>query len=109
MYEIPLKNTPNQEVSVTIGGIFYTIRLKYYSPDNNEGIMFSQIKLGNNDWYGAVRLVPNQALLPYKYQVINGNFYLVCLDNEYPNYKKFGKEHKLIYLSNTELEIFEGK
>lgn len=103
MYLVPLKNTPNQELSVTINGVFYTIRLRYWSPDNKEGIMFASVKVGDNDWTGATRCVPNQALIPYQYLSEQGNFYFICSDKQYPDYKKFGVEHRLAFLDNNEI------
>lgn len=103
MYLIPLKNTPNQELSVTINGIFFTIRLRYWSPDGNDGIMFSQVKVGDKDWTGATRCIPNQTLIPYQYLSGQGNFYFICTDKAYPDYKKFGVEHRLVYLDEDEI------
>lgn len=104
MYLIPLKNTPNQELSVTIDGIFYTIRLRYWSPDAKEGILFASVKVGENDWTGATRCVPNQSLIPYDHLATTGNFYFVCSDNAYPDYKKFGVEHRLVFLTRDEID-----
>lgn len=106
MYLIPLQQTPCQEFSVTIDDVFYQIRLRYWSPDNKDGIMFSQVKVGNNEWTASTRCVARQGLIPYKYQTNGGNFYFVCTDNDYPNYTKFGVEHKLVFLSDEELEGF---
>ena len=106
MLIIPLQQTPCQELSVTIDGVFYQIRLRYWSPNNQEGIIFSQVKVGEKEWTASTRCVSYQGLIPYKYQTNGGNFYFVCTDNDYPNYNKFGVEHKLIYLSNSELEEF---
>lgn len=105
MYLIPLKNTPNQELSVTINGVFYTIRLRYWSQNaQTEGIMFAQVKVGDNDWTGSTRCVPNQSLIPYGYLSTEGNFYFICSDNHYPDYKKFGVEHRLVFLSQEEID-----
>lgn len=104
MYLIPLKNTPNQELSVTIDGIFYTIRLRYWSPDGKDGILFAQVKVGDNDWTGSTRCVPNESLIPYDYLAPNGNFYFICSDNHYPDYNKFGVEHRLVFLTSDEIE-----
>ena len=103
MYIIPLEQTPNQEFSVTIDDVFYQIRLRYWSPDN-EGVIFSQVKVGDNEWTGSTRCVPYQSLIPYTYQTNGGNFYFICTDNHYPDYTKFNVEHKLIYMTNEELE-----
>lgn len=104
MYLIPLKNIPNQELSVTIDGVFYTIRLRYWSPDGVDGILFSSVKVGENDWTGATRCVPNEPLIPYEYLATTGNFYFICSDNHYPDYKKFGVEHRLVFLTADEIE-----
>lgn len=104
MYVIPLKQTPCQEFSVTIDGVFYQIRLRYWSPDNKDGVIFAQVKVGDNEWLGSTRCVPSQPLIPYKHQTRGGNFYFICSDEQYPDYNKFGVEHILIYLSNEELE-----
>lgn len=104
MYLIPLQQTPAQEFSVTIDGVFYQIRLRYWSPDSKNGIMFAQVKVGDNEWTASTRCVARQGLIPYEYQTSGGNFYFLCTDNDYPNYQKFGVEHRLIYLSDAELE-----
>lgn len=103
MYIIPLEQTPNQEFSVTINNVFYQLRLRYWSPDNENGIIFSQVKVGDNDWTGSTRCVPNQPLIPYKYQTNGGNFYFICSDNQYPDYNKFGVEHILVFANDEEL------
>lgn len=103
MYLIPLKQTPNQELSVTINGIFFIIRLRYWSSDGENGIMFNQVKVEDKDWTGSTRCVPNQALIPYQYLSDSGNFYFICSDNQYPDYKKFGVEHRLVFLDEKEI------
>jgi hypothetical protein len=108
MYLIPLQQTPCQELSVTIEGIFYQIKLRYWSPDGQNGVIFSQVKVGDNPWSGSTRCVPFQGLIPYKYQTNGGNFYFVCTDYDYPDYKKFGIEHRLIFLNDTELKEIEN-
>lgn len=107
MYLIPLKNTPSQELSVTIDGIFFTIRLRYWSPDGDNGIIFAQVKIGDGEWTGSTRCMPNQSLIPYQYLSGYGNFYFLCSDGQYPDYNKFGVEHRLVYLNQDEIaEVF---
>lgn len=108
MYIIPLKQTPNQELSVTIDGIFYTIRLRSWTSAGGESIIFSSVKIGDNEWIGATRCVPNQALIPYQYLSSQGNFYFICTDKAYPDYKKFGVEHRLVFLDNKEIAEING-
>lgn len=106
MLEIPLKDIPNQELSVTINGYLYGIRLRYYAPlEDVEGIMFIRMKLGDSqEWRGSVRCLPNQLVMPYTYLTQGGNFLWICQDDEYPNYTKFGTLHKLVFLTNEEIE-----
>lgn len=108
MYLIPLKQTPCQELSVTLNGVFFIIRLRYWSPDGENGIVFAQVKVGDKDWTGSTRCIPNQALIPYQYLSGNGNFYFICSDGEYPDYNKFGVEHRLVYLDNQEIAELEN-
>lgn len=107
MYLIPLNKTPSQELSVTINGVFFTIRLRYWSNDD-KGIIFSQVKVGDKDFTGSTRCVPNQPLIPYDYLSGSGNFYFICSDNQYPDYNKFGEEHRLVFLDETEIAELEN-
>lgn len=104
MIEVPLKQIPCQELNITIDNIRYGLRLRYFSSDNETGITFVQIKIGDGDYSGDIRCMPNTRLIPYDYQCEGGNFYWLCTDAEYPNYEKFGVDHRLVYLTDAEKE-----
>lgn len=49
------------------------------------------------------RMLPDAPLIPYEY-LENGNFVMLCDDEEYPNYSSFGNTQTLVYVTTAELE-----
>lgn len=97
MFNIPLQAIPNQSLSVQIDQKTYDIRIK-----DCGNIMALDIAVDNIDIILGVRTVPNNLIIPYRY-LENGNFFITSLDDEYPDWRRFGLDQFLIYASQAEL------
>ena len=98
VYKIPIKNTPNQELTTSIGNVFYKIDLRTIQENtymsvwaNGEPLFYSQL------------CVPNEYVNPYNYLSTNGKFYFSCLDNEYPFFKAFNNTQELLFFTTDEV------
>lgn len=98
MLLVPIKNIPNQVFSITLNGVGYRIMLRTIQEltfmsvwVNNEALFYNQI------------CTPNNWVNQYNYISVNGKFYFYSLDEEYPNYKKFGVTQALYFLTPEEV------
>jgi len=98
MYKIPIKNVPNQELTTSIGNVFYKIDLRTIQENtymsvwaNGELLFYSQL------------CVPNEYINPYNYLSLNGKFYFSCLDNEYPFFTNFNNTQELLFYTTEEV------
>jgi len=97
MQEIALSNIPNQSLSVRLEDAQYDITLKAC-----DGVMGVTIVRDNEVLISNVRAVCGVGLLPYRY-LEEGNFFIDTLDDELPDYTKFGISQSLIYVTQAEL------
>lgn len=97
MLNIPLQAIPNQSLSVQIDQKTYDIRLR-----DCGNIMAVDIAIDNVDIVLGVRAVPQNFIIPYRY-LENGNFFITSLEDEYPDWRRFGLDQFLIYASQAEL------
>lgn len=98
MYNISLANTPNQKFTYVVGDNLFTVELRTIQEltfasifVNGEALLYSQL------------CIPNNFINLYRYISAGGKFYFKCVDNEYPNYKKFGGAHQLLFYTEDEL------
>lgn len=102
MQLIDLQNVPNQAFSITLNNVNYrfavrTIQdLTFISVWRNDEVLF----------YNQI-CVPNGFIDPYNYVSDNGKIFFRCLDEEYPNYKRFGITQWLYYMTKEEVEEYE--
>ena len=97
MKTINITATPNQSLSVQIDSLRYDIRLK-----ETNGIMSIDLARDNIDIVIGSRLVAGQPVISYLYQE-DGNFFLSTMNDDLPDYTKFGVSQFLYYFTATEL------
>lgn len=98
VYNIAIKNVPNQEFTTAIDNVFYRVDLRTIQ----ENTYMSVWANGELLFYNQL-CVPNEYVNPYKYLSINGRFYFSCLDNEYPFFKNFNNTQKLLFYTTDEV------
>lgn len=99
-YEIPLTQTPSQLLGVTLAGVSYILRLR-----GGAGVTLMDVDVGGERILSGAKCLPNQKILPYPHLTLGGNFYFWCRDNEFPDYTKFGGDHRLLFLTDDEIEL----
>lgn len=97
MLEIDLVAIPNQSLSVRLENNQYNISII-----ETRGCMSITIIKNNEMVIQNVRAVGGVLLIPYRY-LETGNFFIDTLDNDLPDYTKFGISQSLVYISQAEL------
>lgn len=97
-YEIPIDKLPSQILGVTLEGAGYFLQLR----DVN-GLVLADIEVNGTKVISGAKCLPNQKIMPYGHLTAGGNFYFYCQDNEYPDYTKFGADHRLLFLTDAEI------
>lgn len=96
-----LEAIPNQEFSIRLEDLRYTIRLNSVAPDCMVATIYREDVL----IIAGVRCVAGTVLLPYSYlEGTGGNFIFETPNDEIPDYAEFGARHQLLYLTVSELE-----
>lgn len=98
MLNIPLQSIPNQSFTTTLDGNIYNISI-----NETSGTMSISINRNNIPIILGSRMVSGYIIIPYKY-LMNGNFFLLTENNEYPYYTLFGVNQFLIFASKSELQ-----
>ena len=98
MLLVPIKNIPNQVFSITLNGVGYRIMLRTI-----QGLTFMSVWVNNEALFYNQICTPNNWVNQYNYISVNGKFYFYCLDEEYPNYEKFGITQALYFLTPEEV------
>ena len=99
MYLIELNEIPNQTFTIMIENVNHRVELRtiqnatYMSVWANGEILF----------YNQL-CTPNAFVNPYNYVSNGGKFFFKCTDDEYPNYKLFGKTQQLYFYSKDEVD-----
>lgn len=67
--------------------------------------MFADIALDGQPILTGQRIIPNQLIIPYKFLSGSGNFVLTTMNDELPDYKRFGIDQEFFYLTPEEIGI----
>lgn len=102
MINISLSAIPNQSLTIQLDGFVYDLTFK-----ETNGVMSAWIIRDNLPIVQGLRLVGNSPMLPYLYQEA-GNFALLTLNNDYPDFNQFGTTQNLVYLSQSELDVIRA-
>lgn len=104
MQVIALSAVQNQQFTVTLDNNRYEIAI-YLTDD----VMCCDINCNDVQLTTGMRAQPGAPLIPFQFlQGLNGNFFIVTSDDDYPNYNDFGTTQYLIYLSYVEF-VAAGK
>ena len=102
MQLIQLNNVPNQVFSIVLNDVDYRIAVRTIQGFT----LISVWRSGEILFYNQL-CAPNGFVDPYDYVSQNGKLYFKCLDDEYPNYNKFGNTQNLYYLTPEEVKEYE--
>lgn len=98
MLQIPLQALPNQAFSVLLENVQYDFRIEV---TNN--VMAAEIFRNNELVISGQRIVAGFPIIPYLY-LENGNFVLLTMNEDYPDYTQFGITQFLIFANQAEIE-----
>lgn len=98
MQTIELQKIPNQQFSLIVDDKTFLVQLRTI-----QDLTFANIFLDGEPLLYSQLCTPNNFINLYRYISAGGKFYFKCVDNEYPNYKKFGGAHQLLFYTEDEL------
>lgn len=97
MIQIQVQAIPNQTLTASLSGNFYQIAL-----NQTLDALCATIYVNNILVISGVRIVAGAPIIPYQY-LENGNFALLTMDDELPNYLQLGVTQSLVFASMIEL------
>lgn len=97
MRNIPITQDPNQDLTVRLDDTRYGLRLKAVN-----GVMVVDVSIDGVTVLTGSRVLAGEPLIPYEY-LQEGNFILLTINDELPDYTQFGVTQSLVYLSPAEL------
>lgn len=100
MRQVNLLAVPNQALSVSIDGVLWNLRVV-----QARNCMAVDVSRNGEMLILGQRIIPNSPILPYRYLSTYGNFAILTLRDEFPNWKRFGIDQSMIYVSASELGI----
>ena len=98
MQQIPIQALPNQSFSVILDGNQWDWTIELV----NDAIAVT-LALNGNTVISGLNIVGGMRIIPSEYEEA-GNFVLVTLNQQVPDYTQFGTGQNLIYLSAVELD-----
>lgn len=98
MYKVDLRKTPNQELTFIVDSDAFRVQLRTI-----QGLTFASIFLNETPLLYSQLCTPNNYINLYDYISASGKFFFKCVDNEYPNYEKFGESQELLFYTKEEL------
>lgn len=109
MQQIPITNIPNQSFSISLDNNQYDIRIHSAHDDNEPGtgIVTFDITINNAIILTGIRAVAGFPIIPSAY-LENGNFIVVTMNDDYPDWRQFGLTQALIYASQAELNAIQA-
>lgn len=94
---IPLSTVPNQEFSVRLDDRRWVLRIK---EANN--VMVADISRDSVTLLSATRVLAGELIIPYRY-LQTGNFLLMTLADDLPDWRQFNSTQVLVYLTAEEV------
>lgn len=98
MQNLPIKNIPNQSLTVVLDNNQWGISIK-----ETNGCMSVSLTKNGVDIISNMRAVANTKIIPSKYEE-DGNFVFLSATQNLPDYMQFGITETLVYASPDELE-----
>lgn len=99
-YLIEINDTPNQEFSVNINETDMLIHIR-----EADGLILFSLTINGETLCPDTICCSNQGILPFPYMVSEAgcNFYFLTEDENYPDYKEFGKTCFLYAITEDEI------
>lgn len=94
---IPLSAIPNQEFSVRLDDTRLVLRIK-----EARGVMVADVQRDDLVLVSATRVLAGELIIPYTY-LQQGNFLILTVDDELPDWRQFGVTQTLVYLTEEEM------
>jgi hypothetical protein len=101
MRTIPISAIANQELSVRLDNERLVLRLKEAT-----GVMVADLDRDGVRILSGVRVLAGEPIIPYRY-LESGNFMVQTLDEELPDWRKFGVTQSLVYLTAAEVDALK--
>lgn len=98
MRQIPIEPVPNQELSINVDGVRWTLRLKVAKTT-----MIADVLQNDTPIVVGQRICVGTPIIPYRYLAGRGNFIFLTDNEELPDYTQFGVTQQLIYTLPGEL------
>lgn len=97
MRTIPLATVPNQSLSVRLDNSRLVLRLKEAS-----GVMVADLERDGVVIISGTRVLAGEPIIPYAY-LQQGNFILLTVNDELPDWRLFGASQTLLYLEVADI------
>lgn len=98
MRTIPLAAIANQELSVRLDNERLVLRLKEAT-----GVMVADLDRDGVRVLSGVRVLAGEPIIPYRY-LESGNFMLLTINEELPDWRLFEVTQSLVYLTAAEVD-----
>ena len=98
MYIVDLNKTPNQELTFIESDRAFRVQLRTI-----QDLTFMTVFLNEQPLIYSQLCTPNNFVNLYNYISVGGKFFFQCIDEEYPNYRKFGDTQHLVFYTEDEL------
>lgn len=98
MYVVNLNKVPNQELTFIESDRAFRVQLRTI-----QDLTFMTVFLNEQPLIYSQLCTPNNFVNLYNYISAGGKFFFQCIDEEYPNYKKFGDTQHLVFYTEDEL------
>lgn len=100
MRNIPLAAVPNQSLSVRLDDQRLVLRLK-----EANGVMVADLDRDNLRVLSGVRVLAGEPIIPYGY-LESGNFMLLTINDQLPDWREFTATQSLVYMSPAEVALW---
>lgn len=97
MRNIPVAAIPNQSLTVRLDDRRLVLRLK-----ESNGVMVADLDRDEVRIISGVRVLAGEPIIPYRY-LEEGNFILLTINDELPDWREFAATQNLVYLSPAEV------
>lgn len=102
MRTIPTAAVPNQSLSVRVDETRLVLRLK-----EANGVMVADLERDNETIILGTRVLAGEPIIPYRY-LEQGNFLILTINDELPDWNLFGISQTLVYLTAAEVDALRG-
>ena len=98
MRVVPIEPVPNQELTLNMDGVRWTLRLKVAQTS-----MVADVLRNDDSLVLGQRIAVGTPILPYAYMQGDGNFIFLTDNEQLPDWQQFGRTQQLLYVAPGEL------